>query len=112
MNVLLLYRNSSCVIIGRNHNPWIEANFNELRIPLIRRKSGGGTVYHDLGSTNYCVVMPRSEFKRSTSVTMVSQALEQLDIPALVKSRYDIVIISTGCSALDILMFNSGSKIR
>ena len=103
MNVLLLYRNSSCVIIGRNQNPWIEANMNtvynksinnsnELQIPLIRRKSGGGTVYHDLGNTNYCVMMPRSEFKRSTSVTMVSQALEQLDIPASVNSRYDIVI--------------------
>jgi lipoate-protein ligase A len=95
MNVLLLYRNSSSVIIGRNQNPWIEANIkllNELKIPLIRRMSGGGTVFHDLGNTNYCVMMPREEFKRSTSVTMIANALQNLDIPAKVNSRYDIVL--------------------
>jgi lipoate-protein ligase A len=95
MNVLLLYRNSSSVIIGRNQNPWIEANIkllNELKIPLIRRMSGGGTVFHDLGNTNYCVMMPREKFKRSTSVTMIANALQNLDIPAKVNSRYDIVL--------------------
>lgn len=95
MNVLLLYRNSSCVIIGRNQNPWTEVNIkllNESKIPLIRRKSGGGTVFHDLGNTNYCVMMPRDVFKRSTSVTMIADALSNLDIPAKVNSRYDIVL--------------------
>ena len=47
--LLLIYRDSPCVIIGRNQNPWTEINFNALcaaRIPFIRRRSGGGTVYH------------------------------------------------------------------
>lgn len=95
MNVLFLYRNSCCVVIGRNQNPWIEADIkllNELKIPLIRRKSGGGTVFHDLGNTNYCVMMPRDAFKRSTSATMVAHALHNLDIPAKVNNRFDIVL--------------------
>ena len=47
--LLLIYRDSPCVIIGRNQNPWTEVNFTALRaarIPFIRRRSGGGTVYH------------------------------------------------------------------
>jgi len=47
--LLLIYRDSPCVIIGRNQNPWTEINFTALRaarIPFIRRRSGGGTVYH------------------------------------------------------------------
>ncbi|GAA6000248.1 hypothetical protein JCM5350_005899 [Sporobolomyces pararoseus] len=47
--ILYLYRNVPSVIIGRNQNPWKEINLarlNELGIPFVRRKSGGGTVYH------------------------------------------------------------------
>lgn len=47
--LLLIYRNEPCVVIGRNQNPWKEVNLPALRrasIPFIRRRSGGGTVYH------------------------------------------------------------------
>lgn len=47
--LLLIYRDNPCVVIGRNQNPWKEVNFAALRranIPFIRRRSGGGTVYH------------------------------------------------------------------
>ena len=94
-NILFLYRNSASVIIGRNQNPWIEANLkilHDLNIPLLRRTSGGGTVFHDLGNTNYCVMMPRDAFKRSISADMVARALRSLDIPAKVNHRFDIVI--------------------
>ena len=48
--LLLIYRDEPCVVIGRNQNPWKEVNFEALRtrpgVPFIRRRSGGGTVYH------------------------------------------------------------------
>ncbi|KAI8902882.1 lipoate-protein ligase A [Globomyces pollinis-pini] len=94
-HTLFLWRNSPCVVLGRNQNPWKEINFQALKdnnVPLVRRNSGGGTVYHDLGNTNYCHIMPRDEFERNISVTLISQALHELDIPSNVNHRYDIVI--------------------
>ena len=47
--LLLLYRDEPCVVIGRNQNPWKEVNMEAARragVPWIRRRSGGGTVYH------------------------------------------------------------------
>lgn len=45
----LLYRNEPCIVIGRNQNPWMELDvrrMRELGIRLVRRRSGGGAVYH------------------------------------------------------------------
>lgn len=47
--LLFIYRNAQCVVIGRNQNPWKETTPRQLLadgIPLVRRRSGGGTVYH------------------------------------------------------------------
>jgi hypothetical protein len=45
----LLYRNDPCIVVGRNQNPWRELDvtrMRELGIKLVRRRSGGGSVYH------------------------------------------------------------------
>ncbi|CAG8458934.1 8585_t:CDS:10 [Racocetra persica] len=94
--LLYLWRNIGCVVIGRNQNPWKECNVRLLRndgIPIIRRKSGGGTVFHDLGNTNYTVITPRQNFTRKHSAELVARALrKRLDIPAHVNERHDIEI--------------------
>ncbi|KAJ3319578.1 hypothetical protein HDV06_006226 [Boothiomyces sp. JEL0866] len=46
----------------------------------------------DLGNTNYCHIMPRDIFERDLTVKIIRNALHQLDIPAEVNARYDLVI--------------------
>lgn len=63
--LLLIYRDRPCVVIGRNQNPWKEVNFHELHcanIPFIRRRSGGGTVYHVCVQASFCTL--RAHFLR------------------------------------------------
>ncbi|QRV87798.1 lipoate-protein ligase A [Ceratobasidium sp. AG-Ba] len=85
--VLFMYRNKESVVIGRNQNPWKEINQTALRqsnIDFVRRRSGGGTVYHDLGNTNYSVMVPRETFDRVTNAELVASALNswEIGIPA------------------------------
>ncbi|KAK9473834.1 uncharacterized protein V1510DRAFT_322937 [Dipodascopsis tothii] len=78
---MLFYINRPCVVIGRNQNPWRETNVDGLRrhgIPLIRRKSGGGTVFHDLGNVNYSVMMPSECFDRDEHAQMICDAINPL----------------------------------
>ena len=47
--ILFLWQSSPAIIIGRAQNPWLECNLTEItkdNIPIVRRQSGGGTVFH------------------------------------------------------------------
>ncbi|RCI16982.1 hypothetical protein L249_3075 [Ophiocordyceps polyrhachis-furcata BCC 54312] len=97
--VLLLYVNEPCVVLGRNQNPWLETNLAQLAgkgIGLIRRRSGGGTVFHDLGNVNYSVICPTAAFDRDRHAQMVVRALAVLDRRARVNERHDIVLDDGG----------------
>ncbi len=57
--IFMVYINTASVIIGKHQNPSEEINIKCLRendIPVIRRVSGGGTVYHDTGNINYTII--------------------------------------------------------
>ncbi len=54
-DVLMLWRSEPSVVVGKHQNVMAEVNMDfvhENDIPVIRRISGGGTVYHDLGNIN------------------------------------------------------------
>jgi len=107
--VLFLYVNRPCVVIGRNQNPWMEVNLDQLRrgipsptttakrlpVDLVRRRSGGGTVFHDLGNVNWSVICPSAsfDFDRNRHAEMVTRALRRLGVAeARVNDRHDIVV--------------------
>ena len=100
--ILFLYVNRPSIIIGSNQNPWLEVNLRLLRQPnapvndhidLVRRHSGGGTVFHDHGNVNWTVICPSSRFTRDKHAEMVVRALRKLGIErARVNERHDIVL--------------------
>ena len=56
---LLFYINEPSIIIGKNQNTIeeIDTDFvEENDIKIVRRLSGGGAVYHDLGNLNYSFI--------------------------------------------------------
>lgn len=103
--LLFLYRNSPSVVIGRNQNPWTETNLSALRaglspssppeneeVNLVRRRSGGGAVFHDLGNANWSVICPSAVFDRDRHAEMVVRALQRLGVEGVrVNERHDIV---------------------
>lgn len=96
-NRLLFYINSPCVVIGKNQNPWKEVNIpllTNLKLPLVRRRSGGGTVVHDLGNVNYSFMTTRDQFDRFTFANLVKNAVNSLasdEKKVTVNERGDIV---------------------
>jgi len=83
--VLFLWRSSCAVVVGKNQNPWRECRLDLMRaegVPLARRISGGGTVYHDEGNLNYCVVVDRTQYREEQAFELVFQTLETFGIRA------------------------------
>lgn len=59
-DLLILYINSPSIIVGKHQNALEEINLryvNERGLPVIRRISGGGTVYHDRGNLNFTFIV-------------------------------------------------------
>lgn len=94
--VLFLWRNSPCVVIGRHQNPLVEANLPYLAsagIPVARRSSGGGTVYHDEGNLNCTFFTARDRYNRKENLGVICRALENdFGIRAEVNGRDDIIV--------------------
>lgn len=58
-DIIMLWKNQASVIIGKHQNTFVEINHHfveENHIPVIRRISGGGTVFHDLNNINYTLI--------------------------------------------------------
>lgn len=108
--VLFLYTNDPCIVIGRNQNPWLEVNLGLLHggftartgpgdgdagreVSLVRRRSGGGAVFHDSGNVNFSVICPPAAFDRNKHAEMIVRALKGLGVStARVNERHDIVL--------------------
>lgn len=83
--VLFLWQSDRAVVMGKNQNPWRECRLGLMRdegVPLARRISGGGTVYHDAGNLNYCVIVDRREYREQQAYDMVCNALHRFGVRA------------------------------
>ena len=63
-DIFILWRNESSVIVGKNQNTLSEINLNYIKensIPVVRRQSGGGAVFHDLGNINFTFIASNND---------------------------------------------------
>jgi len=94
---VLFYINAPAIIIGRNQNTIEEIDPDVVAargITVVRRISGGGAVYHDLGNLNFSFMTPAvsDRFARYEHFTRpVVAALRALGVPAELGGRNDIL---------------------
>lgn len=96
-DAFILWRNENSIIVGKNQNTLSEINYDyvkENNIKVVRRQSGGGAVFHDLGNINFTFISCNnnsfSDFKRFTMP--IIEALENLNIHAEFSGRNDLLI--------------------
>lgn len=93
----VLWQNQPAVIVGRNQNTIEEINQAFIEgedIKVVRRMSGGGAVYHDLGNINYTLVVnENNDFANFEKFTRpVIAALDKIGVQAENQGRNDITI--------------------
>ncbi|MDR2530938.1 MAG: lipoate--protein ligase [Oscillospiraceae bacterium] len=92
-----LWQNLDTIVVGRYQNTAEEVNEPYVRehgVRVVRRLSGGGAVYHDLGNLNYTIIADANgtgaDFARFTRP--VVDALAKLGVHAEISGRNDITI--------------------
>ena len=97
-NYFMLWQNDNAVIIGKYQNtlaeinqPYVEAH----KIKVVRRLSGGGAVYHDLGNLNYTYITNAGELETLNMRVFcepIVKALSEFGVTAEINGRNDMTI--------------------
>lgn len=98
--VFRLWRNSDSIIVGQNQNTLAEIDYDYVKkngIKVVRRITGGGAVFHDLGNLNYTFIQRRipgesteDMFRRFTKPIL--DALGSIGVNATLEGRNDLLI--------------------
>lgn len=93
-HVLYLYINDPCIVIGRFQNPYSECNLERMDedgVQLVRRRSGGGAVYHDQGNLCFTLIGNKDSSTKEENFALILEGLKKLGIDAELSGRNDIL---------------------
>lgn len=92
--ILFLWQNDNTIVIGRNQvveNECKKEDFLASGGTIVRRMSGGGAVYHDLGNLNYSLISKSKEKDRVIFHKIVADMLKSFSIETDFNGRNDIL---------------------
>ena len=96
-DLFMLWMDDPCIVVGRNQNARKEIDPDYIasrRIPVVRRLSGGGAVYHDHGNLCFTYIELNAKNRQGDHARYtapVIAALNRLGVPAQLEGRNDIV---------------------
>lgn len=94
----ILWQNDNTIVVGKHQNTVEEINIpymKEKNIHVVRRLSGGGAVYHDLGNVNFTFITNAGDIEKLNLQLFchsVVKTLKKLGVTAVVSGRNDITI--------------------
>jgi lipoate---protein ligase len=94
----LLYRNRPSIVVGKHQNTLAEINLpyvQEKGIEVVRRISGGGTVFHDMGNLNFAFITTEKEgelvdYKRHT--IPIIEAMKEMGLDVSLGKRNELLL--------------------
>lgn len=93
--IMYLWQNQRTIVVGKHQNPYKEcdvANLKKDGIHLVRRKSGGGAVFHDLGNLNFTFIAHVKNYDQDKHFKVILDGLKPWGINGEQTGRNDITV--------------------
>jgi len=93
--IMYLWKNEKTIVIGKHQNPYKECDLPLMKcddVFLVRRKSGGGAVFHDIGNLNFTFIAHTNNYSVDKHLQVILEALKDWNIVGKQSGRNDLTI--------------------